>query len=285
MKKLASTFLRHLFIIPFFRKHYYGIIARLNKTGIFKGVSSQIVFDDDIILSASIEDWVPQQVYFLGEYDSEHKETLYWKNLVKQGDVIIDAGANFGYYTLMAAKRCGAEGKVYSFEPVYDTFQNLTENIVLNGFQNIVANNIALWDKKEKLKIFTGKKNNTGMSAIAEHDQFSGKIEYVEAISLDEFFTENEIQKVNVIKIDVEGSEPYILQGMKTILQKNSPVVLVEVNEVTLTAAGFKPLEIFSLLENFGYTSYNINDAGELSSSGIESNDGLTVFIRESDKS
>src|SRR3989344_5453898 len=120
---------------------------------------------------------------------------------IKQGDTIIDVGANVGYHTLLMAKLVGG-GKVYAFEPEPKAFGLLSKNIKQNGYKNVVLINKGLGEKEQVLDLYLNPKNAAGHSLI-KRDNWQKQP--VEIIALDDFLPKN--TKVDFIKVDVEGAE------------------------------------------------------------------------------
>jgi len=100
---------------------------------------------------------------------------------------------------------------------------------------------------------------NTGATSITVPEFFSGKIERVKCITIDGFLKRENIKKVDLIKIDVERAEPKVLMGMKELLSKQSPKILIEINEERLKSAGYSKDYIYKFLFNEGYRAYDIS--------------------------
>ena len=118
----------------------------------------------------------------------EPYETELFKKLIKSGMVVVDIGANIGYYTLLAAKLVGNNGRVYAFEPEPTNYRFLIKNIELNRYKNIKLIQKAVSDKHGKARIFLDK-HNLGMHSLAEANiqEKAGFME-VEMVTLDDFF-------------------------------------------------------------------------------------------------
>jgi len=138
---------------------------------------------------------------------------------LKLGDVFVDVGANVGYYTILASKRVGANGKVFAVEPVPQTVKVLKFNIKLNGLRNVTVIDKAGWNSyyRFKMKIAFGE---FGCASF-----FRNGIEVdVDAIPLDDMLAD--VPKIKLIKVDVEGSEYEVLQGLRQTLTRTEYVVL-----------------------------------------------------------
>lgn len=280
MKKLLLTIFRWYFSHFFIRTGKIPLLNLLTKLGLTKNVELISSFDDGILIHLDLDDWIQKQIFFFGRYEIEKLQTLFWKQNLKDGQIVLDIGANVGYYSLMAAKRIN-KGTVYAFEPVRDTFDKLENNINLNRFTNIKAYNLAVSDRAGTLQLFPGDHKNTGTSSIRMHKGFSGKLEMVDAITVDEFVARENIFKADFIKIDVEGSEMNVLKGMKLTLEKLSPVVLIELLEEKLENAGSSVKEIYQLFIGMGYKPYNINNKLYLEPISEPAEGSLIVFKKD----
>lgn len=198
----------------------------------------------------------------------EESTTALFRKAVKKGDVILDVGANIGYFTLLAANLTGPQGKVYSFEPEPRNFGYLSKNISLNNYTNVVATNKAVSNVESKVKLYlcpydTGHHTIQQFEGIRSYDpsRAGDKKEFVEieAVRLDDFF-KNNITPINLIKMDVEGAEMLALSGMENIIKANKKLVMfIEFFPLLIIKMGHSPeLFIRRLLEEFGFNIYVI---------------------------
>lgn len=195
----------------------------------------------------------------------EKYETELFSSSLKRGDVVLDIGANFGYFSIIAAKQVGNQGKVYAFEPEPDNYQLLVKNIELNGYTNIIPIQKAVSNRNGKLKLFLDK-INWGGSSFSEDNilpQKEGFIE-VETTILDDFF-ENEVKdsRVNFIKLDVEGAEGLVLEGAAKILQNNDLKILMEFWPYGLRNLGTDPIKLLQTLHEYGFKIQLIDEKNE----------------------
>ena len=254
---------RLLFKIPFFKKRFFGfhkrIIAPFN---LFKGVVQHMKFQDSIHLRLHIDDWIQENIYFVDEYEKAEFKTL--KNLLNKGDVLVDIGANIGLYTLCASKLVGDDGHVICFEPFSTNFSALKTNLSINENSNIIVEKVAVGDSNSVIDLFyDDKEMNLGMvsSQLSEYSQ----TEKVTCVSLDSYLQNNPYKKVDFVKIDIEGNEYAALLGMKNILEKFHPILLVEILEDEELRQSGNKQKILGYLENLDYEKHFIDDNGELS--------------------
>ncbi|MBL7767225.1 MAG: FkbM family methyltransferase [Chitinophagaceae bacterium] len=219
-------------------------------------------FDEDIKIQLHLSDFIQQHIYFLGYYDRGLQQWI--GQTLKTGDVYVDVGANVGCYTLLAAKRVGATGKVYAFEPVSHTADRLEQNIGLNHFTNIQVVRKALYQENTELTFFLSSDDNVGMSSIHRHDAESGQTEVIQAIKADDFFNQEALSRIDLIKIDIEGAEWFALQGMKETLLKYHPLVVLEFSDELLSKSGIAPQQLISFFTDLGYTLHQLTEDGVL---------------------
>jgi FkbM family methyltransferase len=204
----------------------------------------------------------PQGQIILGIFaKSFEKHEIYtFQKIIKPGMTIVDAGANIGLYSLIASKRVGVKGKVFSFEPSKETFQRLLNNIRLNGFSNINPINFGLGDKPNEKLILRQDKGygDAERYLFAANEAPSISLENINEVyieeeiiidTLDNFLNKVNVSKIDFLKIDTEGFEYYILKGAKEILN-NSPeiVMLLECTALGTARAKTSQKEVFFFL-------------------------------------
>ena len=206
---------------------------------------------DGINYLLDISDYMDHGIYFgFNTLLDFERENLY--KLIKANDVVFDVGANIGETALNFAKHLNSSGKVFCFEPVPYLFERLKKNVSLNSFSNISLHNIALSDKKEDLFFNLPKEQNSSGTFLSETSSEQGK--KVLSIPLDDFCIENKIEKLDMIKIDVEGFELKVLKGATQTLKKFKPKMFIEINDMHLHRAGGSAKEAIKLLEENNYT-------------------------------
>ena len=155
-------------------------------------------------------------------------ESWIWNHLkVAKGDVFLDVGAHIGKYAVPIAKIVGENGLVIAVEPHPTNYKTLLENIRLNGLKNVIALNIAAWSENRKMTLFIGDKPG---HHSAKKDFGRGSI-IVKAKALDNVLNELKVERVNWIKIDVEGAEFEVLNGLQNTLRKHRPTLIVEISK------------------------------------------------------
>lgn len=195
---------------------------------------------------------------FLGIYQSRVIQIL--NKYLKKGDVFIDVGANIGYITAIGAGFVGKRGKVYSFEPVPKCFELLSRNKRLNKDYNITINKCALGSNTERTNIKISS-HNLGWNTMVPHFMKETDIQEVaevNVIRLDDYIERNKINKVSFIKIDVEGYEFEVLQGLTNFFRSNQnglPILLVEV----VPSDFYDINDLKKFMKKFNYRAFDIN--------------------------
>jgi len=188
----------------------------------------------------------------------EETETNLVRKEIKKGDVVLDIGANIGYYTLIFADLVGKEGQVYAFEPDSINYEILVKNIEVNGFKNITPVNKAVTNKLGKIPFYINKRN-TGDNRIMDFENSAKKIE-VEAVSLDDYFSEYR-GKIDFIKMDIQGSEGLALEGMKKLIEKNKNIkVISEFWPGEMTKYKINHRDFLNFFESNNFKFYEISE-------------------------
>ena len=173
---------------------------------------------------------------------------------IPEGGVFLDVGANIGRYTITLAKKVGPGGRVIAFEPCSNSYSALRKNIDLNNLGNVITLPLALWNEEGYHHMYV--KANAGSNSLVEDNGAIGK-EKVRTITLDGLLKELIFTRIDLIKIDVEGAEREVLEGMKKTLQHFKPSLIIEVRDDNV-----------SWVENFlnllGYTKQDKQDINHL---------------------
>ncbi|MDP2948665.1 MAG: FkbM family methyltransferase [Chloroflexota bacterium] len=251
--RLAGIVLRPLLIVGVGRMRWvypvWALFARLffgNSVTIrADGVSISVPPDDGFGFNLLTQgSWEP---FMLGLFKSN----------ISIGMTVVDVGAHVGIYTLAAAAKVGDCGRVYAFEPVPRNYALLVQNIEANGFTvNVVPLRKAVSDKPGMLTLYLDALQST-LHSVTRRGKDASPI-MCEAVALDECLGGS---KVDVVKIDVEGAEMAVLQGMQRIVSENPGVkIFCEFVPQSLVAAGASPRGLLDLLTAQAFTIYKIDE-------------------------
>lgn len=144
---------------------------------------------------------------------------------IKTGDVVLDIGANIGYYTVLMADKVGKKGKVIAIEPDPTNFEILQKNIKENKLTNVVAVQAALGKENKKMKIFESTEN------YGDHRMWGKtgrETKEVFCRRLDDLLKELEYTKIDFIKMDVQGFESWVVEGGKEMIENSKPIIFLE---------------------------------------------------------
>jgi FkbM family methyltransferase len=208
-----------------------------------------------------LDDWIQCSIYAFGEW--EPVITAYVRDRLKPGDVFIDIGANIGYYSILAGIKVGTSGFVHAIEASPRTFDLLNSNLSINFVTNVQTYNVAVADKSGELTLWVREKDNIGRSTVVEVQRGdSGIVESrVRSLPLPAIVPENDILRARFIKIDVEGAEWLVLQGIKHLLPRFSPntEILFEVGAESLRFFGTTVGECLKLFHDAGFEPWVID--------------------------
>lgn len=229
-----------------------------------------------LFVEVSVNDHIEKHLFWYGTY--EKKEVATMQTLLDIDSVVVDIGANIGYFSLMAAKKATA-GHIYSFEPVTKNMKKLKRNILLNRIKNIYPIQAAISNVSGKTTLYISTDENSGMSGLRITENFSGKCETVTSITLDEAVLEYNLPKIDLIKIDAEGSEINVLRGMTKTRTDQKPIILIEVSSVTLSLYDEKIETIYDILLAEKYRPYKVTDINSLEEIKHPQEADLVFFI------
>ena len=186
-------------------------------------------------------------------------ELAFIESRLQRDDIFVDVGAAYGIYSLAAAKIIGKNGKVFSLEPAAGTFAHLKKNIVINGSANVTALQLAAADKAGKALLIHHPDHSRNVLSRVDTAEDS---EQVRTISLDELLQEYRLDRVEMVKIDVEGAEELVLRGAIHLIRSFKPIIIFEVNTAGAGVLGLAHDGAWQLLRSEGYGFYTCNYDG-----------------------
>lgn len=171
---------------------------------------------------------------------------------LRPGDVFLDCGANIGLFSLAAARLVGDAGQVIAFEPAPDTRLTLLRNVVVNSASQVTVLPYALSDHVGWAD-FVVMGRNGGLSSFAPEKPSEGRTVAVELAVLDDLLPTALLDRVTMMKVDVEGAEAALLQGAAHLLERVRPAILIEVEDEHLRRQGSSADALRQMLEASGY--------------------------------
>lgn len=206
---------------------------------------------------------VCRALFVRGIYDPNVAVAI--NTILPESGVLIDVGANMGYLSLLATKKIGEDGKIFAIEPSSRDFLRLVDNINLNHLNEIIsAYKLAITDNDQQVEITIASDERNGLNTIGSEFSVKGveKIatEKVDAVTIDKFVDAEKIKKIDVLKLDIEGSETRALHGAKESIMKFRPALILGINKAALASCNTSPKEIASCLKELRYIAYKLYD-------------------------
>ena len=193
----------------------------------------------------------------------EKAETRFFQSACRDGMTFLDVGANLGYYTALAARAVGPNGRVLAVEPDPDSFGYLEQTIAANAVGNVEAFPVAASDAPAILPLYIST-DNRGDNRLYSSDGERPQVE-VKARPLDALLRDNKIDTVDLIKIDVQGYEPKVIAGLReTITASPNLTLLTEFWPQGIDQAGEDANEFLQTLRELGLTLHELQPDGSL---------------------
>ncbi|HYT67006.1 MAG TPA: FkbM family methyltransferase [Vicinamibacterales bacterium] len=206
-----------------------------------------------------LSDQLSREVCFTGLY--EPPVTRVFQQQLHAGSAAVDAGANWGYFTLVAAAAVGDRGRVISLEPDPRQYEALTRNVALNGFAHVQSMQMAAAAGTGHMTLvgYADTDANRGITSIATSAGSQGNRRFdVPASSLDDLT--GALPSIDIVKIDVEGAEDLVIAGMRDgLASRRYRSVLLELHPSLLQARGVDPHSCIRALLDHGYRGWTID--------------------------
>jgi FkbM family methyltransferase len=216
---------------------------------------------DGLLMELDSRSWIDWNLLFRGDY--EPHLTRLWNRLATKSGVAIDVGANIGAHTLTLAQCVGAGGRVLAFEPNPIVRNVLEKNLALNGISHVQVFDCALGSQRGSLPLRVPKQDseefsNLGLASLVAletpHDLVN-----VDIRTLDEVLKSEQVKRVDVIKVDVQGYELETMKGMRDCLATYRPALVFEYDAWAWGQANVRPADAFDLLEATGYQLFRLD--------------------------
>jgi len=200
------------------------------------------------------------------------------ERVVRDGDTVIDIGANYGLWAYHMSRAVGRSGKVYSFEPIPFTARTFrTIGRALGFLQNTELVEKGCGERAGRIEFTLPLQANGSISAglvhmVGRRDDRPGKEVHAafdktrkvecDVIVLDDFLPE--LERVSLLKCDIEGADLYAMRGARRLLEKHKPVVVIEITPWFLEGFGLSVSDVYGFFEDVGYACYRYDDGGRL---------------------
>jgi FkbM family methyltransferase len=214
-----------------------------------------VVVGRGALIEPQFEDWIVRY-----GFEGKHRRDPAFRfafSLLRPGDTAFDVGANIGLWSLIAARRVGAAGRIWAFEAIPSTAGRLERNRALSGSPpQLVIENLAASDSNGTITIHeTGPANSAGATLRPIE---GGRPLTVRSTSLDTYWRGLGEPNLRLLKVDTEGAEYKVLTGAIELLGATNPVVIFECDEQFLSEAGATATDVFQLLADCGYRIHEL---------------------------
>lgn len=274
---IEAAHARHarLFDYPAFLANTDVEALRIQHDGIFVRSRSQQI---ELVLDPNDQHLVPYTLMNFRTYESV--ETEFLKSLLQADSVVLDIGANCGWYSLALAKHCPT-ARIHAFEPVPRTHGILVRNIQHNGLGNIEAHPLAFSNQEGVLELLHTPSCSGATSLVKAGQPVA--LEQLEKITcpgttLDAFCARHGLAP-DIVKCDVEGAELMVLQGGEGMLTTHKPAILIELLRKWSQQFGYHPNDVIALLAQHGYRAYTLCGNGLKFCAGIDEDTVETNFV------
>ena len=225
---------------------------------------------------------VGRRIYFGKFY--EPYETHYFSQQIRPDDICLDVGGNVGYFSFLMAQKA-KDGQVHVFEPIPLNIALLNASTVLNGFTNLQIHQCAVGSESGDITFTIS--NDSAYSSIYNTNRKSiAQTLSVPLISLDEYIAKNNLPRVDILKVDVEGAEKLVIDGAKKLFSdsKNSPrLVMLELYEPGLLVFSTTIDDVIATMKGFGYDTFVTPDQHSIRPyQPKDKNDYYNVFFMKS---
>lgn len=267
-----SYLLRHRFISSLVDLNLPGI----NRLAVFlsnklipkyrhpEGIILQTIHGIKLHINPAQDQGLEKTLYAFGTY--EKGIIRYLEGSLTNGSVFLDIGANIGLMTCVASRLVGPNGKVLAFEANPKTVPILEQNLALNECENVVMYPFGLGNEQGTATFYENWDVNRGGASFLKQGEQSGTDVRIE--KLDDLLEE---QRIDLVKIDVEGFELFVLQGGQQLFEKTQPIFILEVSEQRSESKGVSPKEIMDFVQKLGnYRFYKLKGTKERASKLVE---------------
>jgi FkbM family methyltransferase len=200
---------------------------------------------DGVWFELDLGEVIDASLFFSGTFEAHAERTI--TGALKPGMTAIDIGANFGYHTFRMAKAVGSEGKVIAIEPTDWAFDKLERNRELNSFTNIETVKAGLGDRDQ------GPTEVRFTSSYRLDGTDLSTNEVVTVDTLDTVLARSGVDRVDFIKMDVDGFEGKVIRGARQTLARHRPILFFELTPAAMRDNGDDPVELLATLTGLGY--------------------------------
>jgi FkbM family methyltransferase len=228
-----------------------------------------MIFEDAFAVRFILYPWDRARLPSLLNRELDKPEIKAITKLVNPGDVAFDVGANVGRYSVLLSRLCGPSGRIWSFEPVAETYWGLRETLTLNRCENVTPVQSAICEKTGLVEMNLFKPEFSEWNTRGKPSMITAQGERISPTqtrslpcqTLDNFCQAQHIDRINFLKVDVEGFEHLVFAGAHMLLEERRvDYICFEISKEPLKGAGFESREVFEALERDGYSAYRFDE-------------------------
>ena len=262
IRQLAQTVLQsYATRVPYHRGKWRVIESALRVSGIEEADRGRTfdVVRDGVRWRLGTECRVQRKLYYHGGLDPYDVRELL--SPLGSGSVFFDIGSYFGYYALLAARR-GA--RAFAFEPAAANYQLLAAHQAMNGFDRLQTFQLALSDEVGSVTFASPLAENRGTGRMLPGESIGAGTETVAMTTLDAFAAEHGIERLDALKLDVEGAEVKVLAGGRATIARFRPAMLIELNPPCLARFDASEAQLLAAVRDLGYTVWRATAGGRV---------------------
>jgi FkbM family methyltransferase len=216
--------------------------------------------NEDIAIYTTADNYIEWTILNTGTYEEEIGKLI--KLSLKPGSAALDIGANIGLHCIRIAQMCGAEGKVYAFEPISYLQERLKKNISLNKISNVTLFPFALADEDREADFMINPAEwNQGTFSLNAGNT-GNSVQHVIIKKADDIPEIKDLRSLDLIKIDVEGYEYQVLRGLHQTIKSHQPRIIFEYDSNYWAATNQFITDCYDYLSSLNYTLYQITPVG-----------------------
>lgn len=205
-------------------------------------------------ISPHKDNGIDRALHFFGTYE---RGTLHFmKKYLKDNQTFVDLGANIGVHAMFASKLVGQEGRVIAFEPSANTRKILLENVQLNHCINIEVLSYAIGNSEEYVVLYKAANETKGEVSLLEPVNFNTQTAQTEIVSLSKLDSVLNNERVDMLKIDIEGFELKALKGAHHLI-KQKPILIIECTSATENDF-YNRVDLYNYLLSLNYTVFKL---------------------------
>lgn len=216
--------------------------------------------NEDIAIYTTADNYIEHTLLTTGTYEDEINKLI--RISLKPGYVALDIGANIGLQSIRMSQNCGEAGLVYAFEPLKHIQEKFRKNITLNNCPNVILFPFALSDTAGNAEVKIDEQTwNQGTFSLSQSQ--SGQTTHQITIKTGDTMPEiQNLHRLDLIKIDVEGFEFHVLRGLTNTLKKHKPRIIFEYDTNYWTSNQQQITNCYTFLAGLGYTLYQVTSIG-----------------------